>query len=217
LRFVIDDLIEARKLAVTTVAAVIVLLTVIAVRLVAVYASFGRWRLMERWGASVLARSARLRARQTRRDQRRAGRAVLHAPTAKETLVVGWTGMRGIVTLAAAAAVPAGVLGRDAIQAVALFVTLGTLLLQGTTVTTLVRLLRIDVAAELHEAEDLLTRGNRIATDALSGAVASSDVDFEAQRAALSHAVAARELDDRTARELIHEIDLRQAAHEITA
>ncbi|WP_177154394.1 cation:proton antiporter domain-containing protein [Actinosynnema pretiosum] len=69
----------------------------------------------------------------------------LGAPTAKENLLVGWTGMRGILTLAAASAVPEAAPGRDAVQATALLVTLGALLLQAPTIGPLARALRFDV------------------------------------------------------------------------
>ncbi|MEU8615179.1 sodium:proton antiporter, partial [Actinoplanes sp. NPDC048791] len=115
-----------------------------------------------------------------------------------------WTGMRGILTLAAAAAVPESVPGRDAIQAIALFVTLGTLLLQGTTIRLLVRWLRLDVRGEEEQARMMLARGVEIATAAGDG--------YDQQRLAVSEAMMRRELDEETARRLIGDIDLRQAA-----
>jgi CPA1 family monovalent cation:H+ antiporter len=65
------------------------------------------------------------------------------APSAREALAVGWSGMRGIVTLAAALAVPAGFPERDAIQLTAFVVVLGTLVLQGLTLRPLLRLLAL--------------------------------------------------------------------------
>lgn len=65
-----------------------------------------------------------------------------------EATVVSWAGMRGVVTLAAAAAIPA-VLGGAAfpehasIQLAAYTVAIGTLLVQGTTLPLLIRRLRI--------------------------------------------------------------------------
>ena len=58
-------------------------------------------------------------------------------------MVLGWSGMRGVVTLAAAAGVPVTVAGgepfpeRATIQAIAFVVAVGTLLLQGWTLTQL--------------------------------------------------------------------------------
>ncbi|WP_046863259.1 cation:proton antiporter [Microvirga massiliensis] len=65
------------------------------------------------------------------------------APSAKAGFVVGWSGMRGIVTLAAALALPAGFPHRDFIQFTAFVVVLGTLVIQGLTLRPLLRLLRL--------------------------------------------------------------------------
>jgi CPA1 family monovalent cation:H+ antiporter len=62
--------------------------------------------------------------------------------TLKSGVVVGWSGMRGIVTLAAALAVPAGFPYRDFILLVAFVVVLGTLIIQGLTLKPLLRVLR---------------------------------------------------------------------------
>jgi CPA1 family monovalent cation:H+ antiporter len=126
----------------------------------------------------------------------------------RESVLVGWTGMRGILTLAAAAAVPESTPGRNAIQAIALLVTLGTLLVQGTTIRTLVRWLRLDTSGELAEDRAMRARGLAIAEEAAAG----DDTAYEQQRLALSEAVMRREVTEETARELINDIDLRQAA-----
>lgn len=63
--------------------------------------------------------------------------------SAKEALAVGWSGMRGIVTLAAAIALPAAFPYRDFIQLSAFVVVLGTLVLQGLTLRPLLRLLKL--------------------------------------------------------------------------
>lgn len=59
-------------------------------------------------------------------------------------LVVGWAGMRGVVTLAAALALPLGFPGRDPILLAAFAVILFTVLVQGTTLGPLIRRLRLD-------------------------------------------------------------------------
>jgi CPA1 family monovalent cation:H+ antiporter len=64
-------------------------------------------------------------------------------PTLKGGLVVSWCGMRGIVTLAAAFALPANFPGRDLILLVACSVVLGTLLIQGLTLRPLIVALRL--------------------------------------------------------------------------
>jgi NhaP-type Na+/H+ or K+/H+ antiporter len=62
--------------------------------------------------------------------------------TLKSGVLVGWSGMRGIVTLAAALAVPEGFPYRDFILLVAFVVVLGTLVIQGLTLKPLLRALR---------------------------------------------------------------------------
>jgi monovalent cation/hydrogen antiporter len=54
-------------------------------------------------------------------------------PHLGQVTVISWAGMRGVVTLAAAAAIPPDVPGRDIIVFCAFVVTISTLLLQGTT------------------------------------------------------------------------------------
>jgi CPA1 family monovalent cation:H+ antiporter len=68
----------------------------------------------------------------------------------KENLVIAWTGMRGVVTLAAAAGIPAVTAtgadfpGRNAILAIAFFVTIATLVIQGLSLPWLIRALQLD-------------------------------------------------------------------------
>lgn len=59
------------------------------------------------------------------------------------TIVIGWAGLRGVVTLAAAFLIPVEVEQRDLLIFAALVVTAGTLLLQGLTLPWLVRSLKI--------------------------------------------------------------------------
>jgi CPA1 family monovalent cation:H+ antiporter len=59
------------------------------------------------------------------------------------TLVLGWAGMRGVVTLAAAFAIPDSFRYRETLILVALFVAAGTLFVQGSTLPWLVRRLRL--------------------------------------------------------------------------
>jgi monovalent cation/hydrogen antiporter len=62
---------------------------------------------------------------------------------AKSGLVIGWSGMRGIVTLAAAMALPAEFPHRDFMQLAAFVVVVGTLVIQGLTLRPLLLLLRL--------------------------------------------------------------------------
>ena len=77
-------------------------------------------------------------------------------PTVGSGLVISWAGMRGIVTLAAALALPAGFPARDLIVLTAFLVVLGTLLIQGLTLKALLRALNLHdgdpVAREEHVA-----------------------------------------------------------------
>jgi Na+/H+ antiporter len=112
-----------------TLAAAAVCAAVILVRIVWVmgYAAFGRW------------------AGPVRRGTLEPGRY----PSFKAAAVIAWCGMRGIVTLAAALALPDGVHGpiafpyRDLILFTAFCVVLGTLVLQGMTVSPLMRFLAL--------------------------------------------------------------------------
>ncbi|GAA3454326.1 cation:proton antiporter [Dactylosporangium matsuzakiense] len=246
LRFVIADLRHASAepgLAVTLLAAGVLLVTVILFRLLAVWMIFSWWDLrrraldrrirddpalrarMRQRAADRLARRRRRRARargewQASGDWQAAGewQGPLGAPSPRESLIVGWTGMRGILTLAAAAAIPPTLHsgeqfpGRAAIQAIALFVTLGTLLIQGTTISPLVRRLKLDTHRERERATQLLERGRQIATAAISHDGPPTPAGFDAQRTAVVTAVLRGDLDDDTARILVHDIDLRQAA-----
>ena len=72
----------------------------------------------------------------------RLARPSMAPPTVKGALVVGWCGMRGIVTLAAAMALPADFPYRDFILLTAFVVVLGTLVIQGLTLRPLLLLLR---------------------------------------------------------------------------
>ena len=60
--------------------------------------------------------------------------------------VISWAGMRGVVSLAAAAAIPLEMPGRDVVVLLTFVVTVGTLLIQGTTLPALIR--RLDVRAD---------------------------------------------------------------------
>lgn len=77
--------------------------------------------------------------------------------SARESAVVSWAGMRGVVTLAAAAAIPATMSGepfehRATIQLAAYTVAIGTLLLQGLTLPWVIT--RLGVGSAQEEADD---------------------------------------------------------------
>ena len=70
-------------------------------------------------------------------------RKVTRPPIAIQ-VVMSWAGMRGVVSLAAALALPAGFPGRDFILAVTFAVILVTVLIQGVTLAPLVRAVRLE-------------------------------------------------------------------------
>lgn len=145
----------------------VVLLAVILVRIGWVFATAVLFRWRRRAALKRLTQmqdDPRWRERLERRGRGRGGRRVtpedFRVPEPfswRENLVIAWTGMRGVVTLAAAAGIPLTTLageafpGRGAIQVVAFTVTIGTLLIQGLTLPWLIGWLKIaDPSEELH-------------------------------------------------------------------
>ncbi len=98
----------------------------------------------------------------------------LMRPTVQSGIAISWCGMRGIVTVAAALALPDGRDGtpvfpyRDLILLSAFAVVLGTLVLQGFTVRPLLKLLKLKDDGAL---EDELSRGRKRALEAALGAL----------------------------------------------
>jgi NhaP-type Na+/H+ or K+/H+ antiporter len=142
-------------------AAVVVLLVTILVRAVYVF------------GLELLRRAPRATP---------AGSGLPARPPWTYQVVISWTGMRGVVTLAAAAALPETVNGaefpdRDAVQFIAYAVTIGTLLLQGLTLPGLIRRLGVrDEDQPLRDAEEelhLQEKATAAALDRLDEVVAS--------------------------------------------
>jgi Na+/H+ antiporter len=87
-------------------------------------------------------------------------------PTVGSGLVISWAGMRGIVTLAAALALPEGFPSRDLILLTAFSVVLGTLVLQGLTLKPLLRVLALNDADPVRD--ELRTARERVLADALT-------------------------------------------------
>lgn len=73
------------------------------------------------------------------------------APTLRQAVLVGWCGMRGLVTLATAFALPTGFPQRDLVVLTAFAVVLATLVVQGLTLPLLVHLLKLDGENGLEE------------------------------------------------------------------
>ncbi|MGO7259150.1 cation:proton antiporter, partial [Rhizobium brockwellii] len=63
--------------------------------------------------------------------------------TSGETLLVGWAGMRGLVTLATAFALPADFPERDLVVLTAFAVVLATLVIQGATMAPMIHFLKL--------------------------------------------------------------------------
>ena len=71
-----------------------------------------------------------------------------HAPWSwREAVVLGWSGMRGVVSLAAAIALPANFPGRDLILFSTFLLIIATLVVQGGTLAPLIRVLKLRPAA----------------------------------------------------------------------
>lgn len=82
----------------------------------------------------------------------------------RERLVIGWSGMRGAVSLAAALALPLGFPFRDLIVFLTFAVILATLVVQGLTLPVLIR--RLGVRGDDAEQQDEELRARLAATDA---------------------------------------------------
>jgi monovalent cation/hydrogen antiporter len=109
----------------------------------------------------------------------------LYVPSLSGSVIVSWCGMRGVVTLATALALPEdpGVFPfRDLVLFAAFAVVLGTLVLQGLTLSPLMSILRLvgdDVIA--HEAARARTRAAEAALAALEGKVDSGAMALRAE------------------------------------
>jgi Na+/H+ antiporter len=88
-----------------------------------------------------------------RRFRRSAGSSTIDMPVpgVRVGVLVSWCGMRGLVTLATALALPPNFPGRDLIVLSAFVVVLGTLVLQGFTIRPLIALLGIEQDCSLYQ------------------------------------------------------------------
>jgi monovalent cation/hydrogen antiporter len=99
-------------------------------------------------------------------------------PPRSYTAIVGWAGMRGVVTLAAAFAIPVDAPHREVLLLVALFVTGATLLLQGLSLPWLVRRLGVpapDPRADALARADLLQHATQAGLARLDEIAAEDD------------------------------------------
>jgi monovalent cation/hydrogen antiporter len=175
LRFVLEDLREAHEsLTEVALASGVVLVVVLLIRPACVFLMFSRGLLSRHVEARlsvpvpVVGARGALGNRKRKRGKWSAqiDRRLL---TWQENVVVSWTGMRGVVTLAAASGIPLMTIDgqpfpeRATIQAIAFAVSVGTLLLQGWTLPLLIRWLgpsfeadRVSDDAEARKAEQIV-------------------------------------------------------------
>lgn len=159
-RFVLEELHEAHESLVEVVTvSLIVLAVVLAIRPICVFVMFGRG-VLSRHVERTLSVPVPVGARGALGARRRAA-GLLRRPTLswRENAVVSWTGMRGVVTLAAASGIPLTTATgepfpeRATIQAIAFVVSVGTLLIQGGSLPSLIR--RLGLSTESDSAYDL--------------------------------------------------------------
>jgi Na+/H+ antiporter len=175
LRFVLEDLHAAHEsLVEVAVASGVVLLVVLLIRPACVFLMFGRGLLSRhvenRLSVPALQGSrGALGTRKPKSPRRWSALVDRRRLTWQENVVVSWTGMRGVVTLAAASGIPMLTVSgepfpeRATIQAIAFAVSVGTLLLQGWTLPLLIRWLgpsfeadRASDDAETRKAEQIV-------------------------------------------------------------
>ena len=115
-----------------------------------------------------------------------ARRQALERTTMAGGLLIAWSGMRGIVSLAAALALPAGFPHRNLIVFAAFAVVLGTLVVQGLTLKPLLRVLR------LHDDDPVGHEVNSARAAALRAALASLPEENSSTSAAVRQELTAR-------------------------
>jgi NhaP-type Na+/H+ or K+/H+ antiporter len=222
-RFILEEVRAGHSVPKVLLAAVLVLLAVMAIRVGYVLLEHGRLVLMRKWFRSYKRRNPRrfeemqqqrldryrereeARARRTGGTPRPAeplqadGRRGLRKEPAvlpfRHDLVIGWTGMRGVVTLAAAAGIP--ILahgepfpGRAVIQTIAFVVAVGTILVQGATLPAFIRSLKInntdDKVYEEQQRKHAMEVTRRAATEVIAEAIKHTDEGDAKRLAALT-------------------------------
>jgi monovalent cation/hydrogen antiporter len=212
LRFVLEDLHQAHEsLTEVALASGVVLVVVLLIRPASVLLMFGRGLLSRhvenRISVPVPVVGARgalgTRKRKHGRWSALIDRRML---TWQESVVVSWTGMRGVVTLAAASGIPMLTTTgqpfpeRATIQAIAFAVSVGTLLIQGWTLPLLIRWLgpsfeadRVSDDAETRKAEQIV---HTAADDVLARFASDPPAGLDAATLANIRATIARHSQD---------------------
>jgi CPA1 family monovalent cation:H+ antiporter len=136
----------------------------------------------------------------------------------KEAFLIGWTGMRGIVTIGAAASLPMTVANggpfpaREEIQTVAYLVAITTLVVQASLLPVMARRCNLDLVADDREANREVAAALAIAAATPIPDEASAADRFEFRRVAVATAVRRNEITDFAARVVIQGLDLSEIA-----
>lgn len=192
MRFVIEDLTKNSESPLIILGASLVILAIVMlVRPLGVFPLFGLGSLPFRLRRKML-QDPRVQERMAQQEQKIAEREeknkdnprahrrprVINEPlTWQQNLVISWTGMRGVVTLAAAAGAPVNTPGREAILAIAFVVAVGTLLIQGTTLPWLISKLDIADHSEVEYAKKENDKAQEISRKAFEEVVAKFVAD----------------------------------------
>lgn len=160
LRFVVDDALHSgADLPTLLGAAGMMIFTLIAVRAIWI-------------GTTALLARLKYRLRTARAAGRSDARPITAPLSWRENVVLSWSGMRGVVTVAAAAGTPLLTItneplpGRDVMVAIAFLVAIGTLLFQGLTLPWLIRALRIDNQSDAAYVRQQTAKARAIVHDA---------------------------------------------------
>jgi CPA1 family monovalent cation:H+ antiporter len=132
----------------------------------------------------------------------------------KLRVLIGWSGMRGVLTMATAMSLPAQFPGRDVIVLSAFAVVLGTLVIQGATIAPMIRWLGIppDVSLErdIKFARAILGQvGEDMATKEIDDIGHARKV-VDAQREALQKLLSDHRISQDTFKHLQEELDWRE-------
>ena len=103
-------------------------------------------------------------------------------PLLRQGILVGWSGMRGLVTLATAFALPEHFPHRDLIVLTAFSVVMATTVLQGLTLRPLIQVLRLDRSGD--DARELSNTRTRLIATALAALQHESGAEAEALKGA---------------------------------
>ena len=128
----------------------------------------------------------------------------VNPPTVAGGAIVAWSGMRGLVTLATAFALPTGFPGRDLIVLAAFMVVLGTLVIQGVTLRPLLRWLKI---ADDGSVDREVSRGRVAVMQAALDALAQEDASPAAAAAREGYLEARHAAEDEADPQAATELD----------